>query len=237
VKLQGPWGDRLRALVRGIASEGQAQTDEMIRRIVDSGGTSESALLGMARDRRLASTLRADVCWLIARLDIADGAVVLRELASDPDDSVREEAMLGLGLVAGDGDSNVPALIVAAQQDRAKPVRLAALHALGVISSSGSASALLEILANRNEDDEIRASAAESCAHVRDEQIVAALLSVLTDPSPLVRYSACYALGQQGDERAIEPLSNLAARDHAETPWGTVAASARAALDAIAERE
>jgi HEAT repeat protein len=52
-----------------------------------------------------------------------------------------------------------------------------------------------------------------------------------------VRYSAAYALGEQGSERAVAKLEELAAHDHAETPWGDVASRAQAALEAIRSRD
>jgi len=56
-------------------------------------------------------------------------------------------------------------------------------------------------------------------------------------PSPLVRYPAVYALGEQRDLRAVAALTALAAHDQEATPWGTVASSAGQALEQIAARE
>jgi HEAT repeat protein len=73
-------------------------------------------------------------------------------------------------------------------------------------------------------------------SHVRDERVVPVLIETLDDTSPSVRYSAAYALGEQGDTRALETLRHLAAHDHATTAWGTVASQALRSIAAIADR-
>lgn len=243
MKLEGEFGDRMRAVVRGIAPEGQPQAEALIESLAQAGGNSEEALTAMARDPGLGSALRSDATWLIARMQSEQAGAVLRELLSDPSEQVREEAALDLGLLAGgdmeddtDRTEAVQRLLNMVDRDPTKSVRLAALHALGMIGSSISTPGLIRVLEDPSEDAEVRADAAEASAHVGDERIVDALIDSLSDSSPLVRYSAAYALGEQGDPKAVPSLTELASHDDAETKWGSVASSARRALESIANR-
>lgn len=225
---------KLDAVTAGVAVQGRAQTEAMIAAVVAAGGTSEAALVRMAGDRNLAPRLRADICWLLPRLELDGAQAVLAALVADPAEQVREEAASGLGLLQDDGSIDV---LLAALDDPARPVRLAALHALGMLGSPRATARLTALLGNAGEDDDVRADAAEALAHCPDDAIVDTLLGCLDDPSPRVRYSAAYALGEQGSERAVARLEELAAHDHAETPWGDVASRARAALEAIHGRD
>jgi len=229
---------KLDAVTAGIVAQGKVQTEALIAAVVAAGGRSEAALLQMAGDRGLAPRLRADICWLLPRLEIDGAQAVLAALVVDPAEQVREEAASGLGLLKDDDsiDASIDVLL-AALDDPAKPVRLAALHALGMLGSPRATARLTALLVNAGEDDDVRADAAEALAHCPDDAIVDTLLGCLEDPSPRVRYAAAYALGEQGSERAVAKLEELAAHDHAETPWGDVASRAEAALEAIHTRD
>jgi HEAT repeat protein len=224
---------KLDAVITRVVAQGRAQTEALIAAVVAAGGTSEAALLQMAGDRSLAPHLRADICWLVPRLELDGAQAVLTALVADPAEQVREEAATGLGLLQDDDSVDV---LLAALDDPVKDVRLAALHALGMLSSPRATARLTALLGNAGEDDDVRADATEALAHCPDDAIVDTLLGCLDDPSPRVRYSAAYALGEQGSDRAVAKLAELAAHDHAETVWGDVASRAQAALEAIRSR-
>lgn len=230
----GPFNDRMKALVERIAVEGRAATESMVESIVDAGVTSDGELVELVRDRAKPVELRTTACWLLARSGIDGAADALLDVLADPASDVREEAASGLSFV-GDVDS-VPAL-VAACRDVEIPVRRAAIHALGMLADASSTPTLFSLMSDLGEDEMVRADAAEACAHIDDAAIVDALLDVLDDASPYVRYSAAFALGQQADPKAIGALTKLAAADDAMTSWGSVESAARAALDAIARRD
>jgi HEAT repeat protein len=234
MKLDSALQDKLDALVRGILPEGQGQVKALIGSVVAAGGTSETALVEMLRNRSLDPALRSNICWMVPRLKLAEAEDMLKALLSDPSERVREEAAAGLGLVSR-GDA-VEWLSSALEHDSSKAVRSAVLHALGLLSSPQSTAGVMKVLQNPNEDAELRADAAESLAHVEDERIVGALMDALHDSSPLVRYSAAYALGQQGDATALAALRDVAAHDPGITPWGSVASGAVQAIEAIANR-
>jgi HEAT repeat protein len=229
--------DRLRAVVGRMTPDGRADTEALVAELVQAGATSDEALFRLARDRTVPSGLRVKACWLIARSGGEGAGNVLLELLADPDERVREDAAMALSLVTSDDDDDaISALVEAAQRDPAKSVRIAALFALGMMCVSAAAPAVLALVANPEEDAEIRADAAEATAHMRDDRVFDVLFAALDDPSPLVRYSAAYALGEQRDSRAVAKLTALAAQDHATTPWGMVASRAAEALEQISRR-
>jgi HEAT repeat protein len=227
---------RLRAVIDNIAAPGRPQTQALVDGLVQAGVASDGALLDLVRDRRVADGLRADGCWLLGRLAIRGGTEVLVELLGDASVDVRAEAAASLGLLGTPDGPVADALVEAVVHDAATPVRAAAIHALGILGGSSAAPTLLALVEDQSADAELRADAAEACAHMTDIGIVDVLLDALDDASPLVRYSAAYSLGQQGDANAIARLEELAAHDEAVTPWGTVASSAAQALEALAQR-
>lgn len=225
---------KLNALVRSITPEGRAQVRALIQSVSAAGGVSEEALVTMVRTPGLDDELRANITWLMPRLAIAAASGELRLLLSDPSERVREEAAVGLGLLPADDSAD--ALAAAAETDASTSVRIAALHGLGILSSPRSAGRVLALLADAGQPDEIRADAAESLAHVEHDAIVPALMDALADPSSRVRYSAAYALGQQGDPAAIPALETITA-DNDDTPFGRVSACAREAIELIEGRD
>jgi HEAT repeat protein len=233
---EGSFRARLRAVIDNIAAAGRPQTQALVDGLVQAGATSDEALLDLVRDDRVADELRANGCWLLGRLASRGGTEVLVELLGDASVDVRAEAAGSLGLL-GTADSPIAdALVEAVVHDPATPVRAAAIHALGILGGASAAPTLLALVEDHHADPELRADAAEACAHMTDSRIVDALLDALDDPSPLVRYAAAYSLGQQGDAKAVARLEEVAARDEAVTPWGTVASSAAQALEALAQR-
>jgi HEAT repeat protein len=226
---------KLESLVRRTPAAGRPQVEALIASVINAGGTSESSLVELLHDPARDVQLRLSACWLVSRLKAAGSGSVLKAMMSDPEEQLREEAVVGLALVS-QNDDTVEVIFNALQSEGSRSVRLAALHALGMLGSPRSAGGVIAILQNANEDPEVRASAAEALAHVRDDRIVDVLVGCLGDASPLVRYSAAYALGQQGDMKALSALTDTAARDRAVTPWGAVASCALDSLEQINQR-
>jgi len=222
---------RLDGVVRAIVPGGRDRARDLIASVIAAGGVSEGALLAMARDESLGVSLRADVCWLLPRLAVEEAADALQALLLDPAERIREEAAAGLGQVAR--DDQVDALLAVAERDSSPPVRLAALHALGMLGSPRSARRLVRLLRDPDQPAEVRADAAEALAHVPGEGITGALIEALAGESPAIRYAAAFALGEQGDVAALPPLRDVAERDAATTPWGSVASCARESIEKL----
>lgn len=235
MKPDNEFSGKLDALVRSIVPDGRAQTEALIASVVDAGGTSERALIDMLHDQSLSPQLRSSICWMIPRLNLAAAENILKSLISDPSEQIREEAAAGLGLVSK-GEA-VDVLLNVLHQDSSKAVRFAALHALGLLSSPQSAVDVMKVLQNAEEDAEVRADAAEALAHIKNQRIVDVLIDALQDNSPLVRYSAAYALGEQGDTRALPRLRDVASRDHVTTPWGSVSSRALDSIETITNQK
>lgn len=235
MKTDNEFRDKLDALVRSIAPAGRGEVEGLIEAVFAAGATSERALIDMLHDQSLSPQLRSSICWMIPRLNLAAAEDILSSVISDSSEQVREEAAAGLGLVTK-GDP-VKVLLRVLQQDGSKAVRLATLHALGVLSSTKSASGVMKVLQNQKEDADVRADAAEALAHVKNKRIVDILIDSLNDNSPLVRYSAAYALGEQGDTRALPRLRDIASLDHDSTPWGSVSSRALNSIETITNRK
>jgi HEAT repeat protein len=117
-------------------------------------------------------------------------------------------------------------------------VRARAAWTLGFHPQGAQAlDALLKTLADRDEDPDVRAHAAEALGHMadrlgeRDADVLAALLRSLTDTSAFVRFWSAFALGNLGDPRAIPALERLAERDTQSVPgWWSIR---KEALDSI----
>lgn len=225
---------KLNALIRSIVPEGRDQVRALIQSVVDAGGASEAALVALVRAAGLGAALRANIAWLLPRLEMRAASGELRALLKDPCERVREEAAAGLGLLPS--DEAVDALVAAAETDASTAVRIAALHGLGVLGSSRSAGRVLTLLRDAGQPDELRADAAESLAHVEHDAVVPALVEALADRSPVVRHAAAYALGEQGDPAAVPALAVLAVGDDGDTPYGRVSVCAREAIEAIERR-
>jgi HEAT repeat protein len=113
--------------------------------------------------------------------------------------------------------------------------RKRAAWALGFLRDEDAGAALLRTLADRNEETDVRAYAAEALGHIapqmRRDEALAALLHALTDLAPEIRFWAAFALGNLGDERAIPALQRLADRDSDSVPgWWSIR---KEALDSI----
>lgn len=95
---------------------------------------------------------------------------------------------------------------------------------------------LIAVLSNRNDAPRVRAQAAETLGmlyQLRDRRKFAfrktaeALMSVLDDPSPEVRFWTVFALGVMRCRKALAQIEHLAATDFALCPgWWTVAEEA-----------
>jgi HEAT repeat protein len=69
-------------------------------------------------------------------------------------------------------------------------------------------------------------------------EVEQALLALLSDPLPALRFWAAHSLGAVGDRSALVALEALLTQPDAElSPFGTLHEEARAAIEAIHARE
>ena len=107
--------------------------------------------------------------------------------------------------------------------------RVAAIYALGFADNEQIAGAALqEIVADREDDEECRAHAAEALAHLGPPGTIALLEKILAtgDDSPQVKRWCVYALGEIGGPKARNALTKFAKTK----PTGAIADELRMAL-------
>ena len=117
---------------------------------------------------------------------------------------------------------------IATNETCAKWSRVAAIYTLGFIDDkSKSARALTRILANRNEDQECRAHAAEALGHMEEPKAISVMAKILmAEDSPEVKKWCVYALTELGGSETRSILEQFATT----TPTGTLADELRLAL-------
>jgi HEAT repeat protein len=130
----------------------------------------------------------------------------LLQLLGDERDSVRAKAAGILGRI---GDRRAVEPLLQRLRDKARDVRFAAAGALGWIGDERAVEPLLQLL--RDEKGSDRSGwlkrAAEASRGIEDEWMLRLYREDL--PNITVRFAAAGALGQIGDERAVEPLLQL----------------------------
>ena len=171
-------------------------------------------------------------------MSLFDARRLLAALAEAEDDLAAAAAAQALSATPGRRvQQGLERLLISHERAR---VRASAAWALGFHPRGPQAAAsLLRTLADRDEEADVRAHAAEALGHLADRlgehepDALAALLHALRDGSPEVRFWAAFALGNLGDEAAIPALERLAARDVESVPgWWSVRKEAN---DSIAQ--
>ena len=144
----------------------------------------------------------------------------------DNDSTVRWQAAQDLGET---GDARAVEPLIEALKDENGAVRLEATCSLGTIGDARAVEPLIEVLDNGSSD-------ARDCAAYGLEKIgnasVESLILALKDKGFNVRYSASEILGDIGDVRAIEELSNVALNDENSD----VRAAAKEALEKLKQK-
>ena len=138
-----------------------------------------------------------------------DGVEELIEELSDECPYVREAAAYALGNI---GDPRAVEPLIEALRDEYWGVRKAAAVALGIIGDQRAVEPLIQAL--RDEYWYVREAAAEALEKIEPEwykteaakKQVPEFINALMDKDSGVRKAAAYALGNIGDQRAVEPL-------------------------------
>lgn len=150
----------------------------------------------------------------------AEGAAILRELASHEDWNVRSRAIVAIGDVR---DAGLLPVLHRALSDSNLEVRESTSRVLQWMGDSTSLEPLRKAL--RDPEGIIRSHAAEALARIGGASQLQALEQVLrNDEDPTVRALTASALGQIGDPAVVPPL--VAALDDASVPVRSRAAEA-----------
>ncbi len=155
----------------------------------------------------------AEVKKLLAEGMANRNAQELVRLMAHKDMRVRQEAQFAL---AANGLKVVPLLSKTAKTHNNLFARIHAIWGLGQLIRDKqlpegkrlqSAQAVLELSKDKNA--EIRAQAAKCLQFVQAPECVSALLPLVADESPRVRFLATMSLSKQDDKRAIEPILGM----------------------------
>jgi HEAT repeat protein len=149
---------------------------------------------------------------LLKNLGIGDEAGVAEKInqsieplikaLKDENSTIREEAAEALGET---GDKRAIEPLIHALEDDDSLVLNSAVKALGKIGDKKAVQPLIQIFESK--EPWIQEKAAEALVKIGDKRVVEVLIKALDDPSK--RTIAASALGQLGDESAIQPLENI----------------------------
>lgn len=165
-------------------------------------GSASKALAAAVVDK--ASHVRLAAVWALGEIGDRNTLPALVRALGDADLSVRSTAAHALGQL---GDQRgVQHIATHALRDPERAVRLAAVQALERLGQVGPIRDLL-----KDQEWGIRLHAVEALGKARSVAAVPGLIERLaTDPHPLVRARAAWALGEIRDERAVAPLRTAA---------------------------
>lgn len=116
--------------------------------------------------------------------------------------------------------------------------RQAAAYALQALPEAAATQALMQTLADKNEQAQVRGQAAESLASVEyvQPEFISSLLSGLQDEEVEVRFWCLYSLGQLGAPEVIPNLEKLTGDENVLPRWWAVGKEAQDAIENIRSR-
>ncbi len=139
----------------------------------------------------------------------ASATAPLLLLLDDANVQIRQRAVDSLGEIGNAG--SLDRLLVALRADSAVEVRMAAAKALGLLKSPKALKALEEAL---DDDLTVRCRAISALGDIGDASSLPALLAMLKDPTPEVRYHASQSLAEIGHQNSRKPLEDLLGDDN-----------------------
>lgn len=154
-------------------------------------------------------TTRLKAVSAFRRFRSAEAVNPLLMLLDDSNVAIRQRAVDALGEM--ENLAALDRLIVTLRTDTAVEVRMAAAKALGLLRSPKALPALEEAL-----DDEltVQCRCIAALGDIGDASSLPALLAMLKDPTPEVRYHASQSLAEIGHQNSRKPLEELLADDN-----------------------
>ena len=158
--------------------------------------------------QRESARTRVSAVRALARLDDPAATAALRQALDDQDSWVRYHAIRGLGARRDAGAAD--ALVRLADEDRATPVRIAAVEAAGAIGRG-----MVEHLTRWASDPEheIAAAALQGLGQAAEEQTLRPLLNAMRSEAAARRRAAVAALAAHGSPDAVSALEWTASAD------------------------
>ena len=194
------------------------------------------ALIDLAQNSRAKANLRSAACWALGQLQSPRGVPVLLSMVERARSEIGWEAAKSLVILLRNGSKATRKLKQALLHGRSPHNRAAAAYVFGLTGNTSSIPLLVKVLEG-SDTPEVRSHVAEALGNIGDANTSGSLIPALSDPSPQVRFSAAYALGELGNERAIAPLKRLAsAKSTPSSKSGSVKAQARRSIRRIRRR-
>ncbi|MCZ7373419.1 HEAT repeat domain-containing protein [Micromonospora sp. WMMC250] len=199
---------RLREALDRFLDEGNFYGRDLIAGIwAGIDGTAALPVLLRASARDLGDdqdSLQAEIIELL-HADRATGRRVVRDFATSEKPELRRVGLWALGFVIEAQDVE---LLTPAMTDADPEVRSLAVGLIPDPAGNDTAFEAL-VLAVRDPDERVRASAASRLGHTGRNDAVAPLVAHAADPTPRVRSVVAYALGRLGSHQATPALRRL----------------------------
>jgi len=193
-----PWWGRQEAVASRIAALGREGIDFLLGAIADSDWVIRAAA---ASGLALATDARA--------------STELTRLLRDPESVVRSAA--AAALAAGMHKESITALIGVLLHDDTESVRVSAVQAVGQLGGGIACDALMLAL-ERDLSIEVRLSAGDALAQLKDARALEPLLDLFQCGESATCTAAAQALGKLGDSRALPPLLSILSTGRGEDP-------------------
>lgn len=195
--------DKLHREVRRTAPQPRDAAARELRSVLRTNRSIEQ-LWSTVEDQQRSPRARARAVWALRLIDDRTLRARLPKLLEEhsANDAFRWE--LAKTVVALK-PSGVGPTLRRMMAHRAHSTREMAAWIVGFITGA-SHRAELESMLQKDDDPAVRAQAAESLGTIGSKKSRARLIAALNDPSPRVRYSAAYALGELDDGTALPAL-------------------------------
>jgi HEAT repeat protein len=153
--------------------------------------------------------VRAAACRSLGKLGLPQSCQSLLSATADPSPQVRAAAVQAL--VAIDNPIALPRMREVIADD---PVPTVIVHAIAGLGSSGLDQDLTMLMSLCiSSEHEVVKAAVRALVNFKAHRATAALLGLLDHPRWDVRWAAADALGQRGDETALEPVRRAGERE------------------------
>jgi hypothetical protein len=152
--------------------------------------------------------LRGDTAfWLGSTRGEAGARLLIRMLASDPSDKVREKVTFGLSVSKAPGA--LTALLNAARNDQSRRVRGQALFWLAQKAGKEAVAAIANAIDN-DPDTDVKKKAVFALSQLPKDEGVPKLIDIArSHRNPEVRKQAMFWLGQSNDPRAVQFFEDI----------------------------
>lgn len=225
---------KLERLIVNCPDSARARAKADVNLLLERGARSFTALLTVAKNPGLDSDSRSAACWILGQLRDPRALPTLLRLVKAKESVISWEAAKALIILKSKVGTHDLTRIL--RRGKATHNRAAAAYVLGLLGSKEAIQALIDALESAD-SPEVRSHVAEALGNIGHYIATNPLISSLSDKSSRVRFSAAFALGEIGNQRAIPALRRLSSTDRAKVSGGgTVGEEAAKAIKQMQSR-